>query len=151
VGRRGRREGSQRRAEGRVRRRVRERVRGRPRRGEEGVGRKRGAFDVGAIEGYVNRLGDRVGGTSGLAGAASGLAGAASGLAGGGIAHRIMGSNAESSEEEFRKEIREHLNTIDERLRQLEDQMHALREEGTREDPGDLAQPGGEPDPYSDR
>jgi hypothetical protein len=107
---------------------------------------------VGAIEGYANRLGDHVGGTSGLSGAASGLAGAASGLAGGGIAHRILGSNAESSEEDFRKEVREHLDLIDQRLGQLEDQMHTLREErGSEEDPGALTEPGDEPDPYSNR
>jgi hypothetical protein len=151
VGRRRMRKGSQRRAEGRVRGRVRERVRGRARRGEEGTGRKRGTFDVGAIEGYARRLGDHVGGTSGLAGAASGLAGAASGLAGGSFAHRIMGSDAERSEEDFRKEVREHLNTIDERLGRLEDQMHTLREERTKEEPGDPMQPGGEPDPHGNR
>jgi len=153
VGRRRRRKVSQRRAEGRVRGRVRERVQGRrPTRGEEGAGRKRGAFDVGAIEGYANRLGDRVGGTSALAGAASGLAGAASGLAGGSFARRIMGSNAESSEEDFRKEIREQLDLIDQRLGQLEEQMRTLREQGRSEqDPGDLTEPGGEPNPYGNR
>jgi hypothetical protein len=152
MGRRRRRQGSQRRAEGRVRGRVRERVQGgRPRRGEEGAGRKRGAFDVGAIEGYANRLGDQVGGTSGLTGAASGLVGAASGLAGGGFAHRILDSNAESSEEDFRKEIREHLDLMDQRLGQLEDQMHTLREERGEGDPGDLTEPSDAPDPYSNR
>jgi hypothetical protein len=153
VGRWGRRRGSQRRAEGRVRGRVRERVQGRrPRHGEEGAGRKRGAFSAGAIEGYANLLGDRVRGASGLTGAASGLAGAASGLARGSFAHRIMGRNAESSEDDFRKEIREHLDIIDERLGRLEDQMHTLREAGRREeDPGDLTEPSGEPDPYSNR
>jgi hypothetical protein len=105
-----------------------------------------------AIEGYANRLGDRVGDTSGLTGAASGLAGAASGLAGGSFAHRILDSNAESSEEDFRKEVREHLDLIDRRLAQLEDQMHKLREEGEREgDPGDLTEPKSGPDTYSDR
>ena len=149
MGRRGRRKWSQGRAEGRVRGRVRERVQGRPtRRGVEGAGRKRGALDLGAIEGYANRLGDHVGGSPGLAGAASGLAGAASGLAGGSIAHRIMGSNAESSEEDFRREVRERFEVIEERLGQLEDQMHTLREGGGGEASGDLAQPGGEPDPY---
>jgi hypothetical protein len=152
VGRRDRRKGSQGRAEGRVRGRVRERVQGRPRRREEGAGRTRGNFDVGAIEGYANRLGDHVGGTSGLTGAASGLAGAASGLAGGSIAHRILDRNAESSEEDFSKEIRERLDLMDQRLGQLEDQMHALLEEGGGEgDPGDLTEPGGEPDSFSNR
>jgi hypothetical protein len=146
VGRRGRRKGSQGRAEGRVRGRVRERVRGRPRRGEERAGRKRGTFDVDAIEGYADRLTDRVGGTSGLAGAASGLAGAASGLAGGSLAHRVLGSNTENSEEDFRKEVREHLDLIDERLQRLEDEMHALREGG-----GDVQEPGSGPDPDSNQ
>ena len=85
---------------------------------------------MGDIEGIANRLGDHVGGTSGLSGAASGLAGAASGLAGGTFAHRILDSNAESSEEDFRREVRERLEVIDERLGQLEDQMNALREGG---------------------
>jgi hypothetical protein len=76
VGRRSRRKEPQGRAEARVR----DRVRGSPRRRGEGAGRKRGTFDVDAIEGYADRLTDRIGGTSGLAGAASGLAGAASGL-----------------------------------------------------------------------
>lgn len=152
MGRRGRRKGSQGRAEGRVRGRVRERVQGRSRRGEEGAGRKRGAFDLGAIEGYANRLGDHVGGTSGLSGAASGLAGAASGLAGGSFAHRILDSNAESSEEDFRKEVRERLDIIEERLGQLEEQMYTLGQEGGREeDPGDLTEPSGESDPYNQR
>ena len=153
MGRRGRRKWSKGRAEGRVRGRVRERVQGRPtRRGVEGAGRKRGAFDLGAIEGYANRLGDHVGGTSGLAGAASGLAGAASGLAGGSLAHKIMGGNAESSEEDFRKEVRERLEVVDERLGRLEEQMHTFRQEGGREEgPEDLTQPGGELDPHSNR
>jgi hypothetical protein len=107
---------------------------------------------VGAIEGYAGRLGNRVGGMSGLTGAASGLAGAASGLAGGSFARRIMGSDSESSEEDFRKEVKEHLDVIDERLGKLEDQMRTLGEQGRSEqDPGDLTEPGGEPDPYSNR
>lgn len=102
---------------------------------------------MGAIEGYAKRLGDHVGGTSGLTGAASGLAGAASGLAGGSIAHNILDRNAEGSEEDFTKEIRERLDLIDQRLGQLEDQVHTLLEESGREgDPGDLTEPGGEPD-----
>jgi hypothetical protein len=100
---------------------------------------------VGAIEGYADRLTDDVGGTSGLAGAASGLAGAASGLAGGSFAHRILDSNTESSEEDFRKEVREHLDLLDERLQQLEDEMHALREGG------DVQEPGSESDPDSNQ
>jgi hypothetical protein len=148
VGRRGRRKGSQGRAEGRVRGRVRDRVQARPRRREEGsTGRRRGAFNVGAIEGYAKRLTDHVGGTSGLAGAASGLAGAASGLAGGSFAHRILESDTESSEEDFRKEVREHLALIYERLQRLEDEMHTLREGGEE----DVQEPGGAPDPDSNQ
>ena len=150
MGRRGRRRGSQGRAEGRVRGRVRERVQGRPARRGGGAGRTGGSFDIGDIEGSANRLGDHVGGTTGLAGAASGLAGAASGLAGGTFAHRILDSNAESSEEDFRREVRERLEVIDERLGQLEDQMHALLEGGEGA-PGDLAEPTGEPDPHTNR
>jgi hypothetical protein len=132
VGKRGRRKGSQGRAKERVRGRVRERVQGRPRRGEEGgsAGRGRGTFNVGAIEGYANHLADHVGGTSGLAGAASGLAGAASGLAGGSFAHRMLENDPESSEEDFRKVVSEHLDLIDERLQRLEDEMNTLREGG---------------------
>src|SRR3712207_9195232 len=104
-------------------------MRGRPRRGEEGTGQRRGTFDVGAIEGYANRLGNRVGGSSGLTEAASGLAGAASGLGVGSVAHRILGSNTGSSEEDFRKEVRERLDLIDERMQRLEDQTHKLGEE----------------------
>ena len=135
MGRRSRRKNSQGRAEGRVRGRVRERVQGRPGHGGEGgAGRKRGTFDVGAIEDYADRLGDHIGGTSGLTGAASGLAGAASGLAGGSIAHRIMDRDSESSEEDFRRAVTEHLALIDERLQRLEDEMYSLREGGEPKD-----------------
>ena len=148
MGRRGRRKGSQGRAEGRVRGRVRDRVQARPRRREEGsTGRRRGAFNVGAIEGYAKRLTDHVGGTSGLAGAAPGLAGAASGLAGGSFAHRILESDTESSEEDFRNEVREHLALIDERLQRLEAEMQTLRG-GRREDvqePESGSDPGSSP------
>jgi hypothetical protein len=125
VGKRGKRKGSQGRAEERVRGRVRGRVQGRPRRGEEGgsAGRGRGTFNVGAIEGYADRLTDHVGGTSGLAGAASGLAG-------GSFAHRMLENDPESSEEDFRKAVSEHLDLIDERLQRLENEMHTLREGG---------------------
>jgi hypothetical protein len=151
VGRRSRRKNSQGRAEGRVRGRVRERVQGRPGHGGEGgAGRKRGTFDVGTIEDYADRLGDHIGGTSGLTGAASGLAGAASGLAGGSFARRIAGSDTEGSEEDFRKEVREHLALVDERLQRLEDEMHKLREEG-REDPGDVMEPDVGTDPQNNR
>ena len=149
MGRRGRRRGLQGRTQGRVRGRVRERVQGRPGRRGGSTGGGRGSFDLGDIEGYANRLGGRVGGTSGLSGAASGLAGAASGLAGGSLAHRLLDSGAESSEEDFRKEIRDRLDAMDERLAQLEQQMSALGQGGgTQEDP---AEPGGGTDPYSDR
>jgi hypothetical protein len=133
VGKRGRRKGSQGRAEDRVRGRVREGVQGRSgRRGESSAGRRQGTFNVGDIERYANRLTDHVGGggTSGVAGAASGLAGAASGLAGGSFARRILESDSESSEEDFRNEVREHLALLEERLQWLEDEMHALRVEG---------------------
>jgi hypothetical protein len=83
-----------------------------------------------------------------LSGAASGLAGAASGLAGGSIAHRIMDRGSEGSEEDFRREVRERLDLIDERLGQLEDQMHTFSGEGEG-DTGELTEPGGEPDTFS--
>jgi hypothetical protein len=85
-----------------------------------------------------------------LSGAASGLAGAASGLAGGSIAHRFLDSDSEGSEDDFRREIRERLDLIDERLGQLEDQMHTLSGEGEG-DTGELTEPGGEPDTFSNR
>ena len=66
------------------------------------------------------------------------------------MAHRFLDSNADVSEEDFRKEVRERLDIIDERLGQLEDQMNALRE-GGEGDPADLAQPTDEPDPYGNR
>ena len=146
MGKRGRRKGSQGRAEDRVRGRVRERVQGRPERREESsTGRRRGTFNVGAIEGYANRLTDHVGGTSGLAGAASGLAGAASGLAGGSFAHRILDNDTESSEEDFKNEVRERLDLIDERLQRLEEQVQTFLEAGA----GDFQEPEGGTDPDS--
>jgi hypothetical protein len=126
VGKRGRRKGSQGRAEDRVRGRVRERVQGRPERREESSTGRRGTFNVGAIEGYANRLKDHVGGTSGLAGAASGLTG-------GSFAHRILDNDTESSEEDFKNEVRQRLDLIDERLQRLEDQVQTFLEAG-RED-----------------
>jgi len=133
VGKRGKRKDSQGRAEDRVRGRVREGVQDRSgRRGESSAGQRQGTFNVGDIERYANRLTDHVGGrgTSGLSGAASGLAGAASGLAGGSFARRILENDTESSEEDFRNEVREHLALLDDRLQRLEDEMHALREVG---------------------
>ncbi len=146
MGKRGRRKGSQGRAEERVRGRVRERVQGRPERREvSSTGRRRGTFNVGAIEGYANRLTDHVGGTSGLAGAASGLAGAASGLAGGSFAHRILDNDMESSEEDFKNEVKERFDLVDERLQRLEEQVQTFLEAGGE----DVQEPEGGADPIS--
>ena len=145
MGKRGRRKGAQGRAEDRVRGRVRERVQGRPERREvSSTGRRRGTFNVGAIEGFANRFTDHGGGTSGLAGAASGLAGAASGLAGGSFAHRILDNDTESSED-FNNEIRQRLDLIDERLQRLEEQVQTFLEAGA----GDFQDPEGGTDPDS--
>jgi hypothetical protein len=139
VGKRGRGKGSQGRAEDRVRGRVRERVQGRPERREESsTGRRRGTFNVGAIEGYANRLTNHVRGTSGLTGAASGLAG-------GSFAHRILDNDTESSEEDFNNEVRERLDLIDERLQRLEVQVQTLLEAGGEE----VQEPEGGTDPAS--
>ena len=132
---------------GRAEGRVRDRVRGRTGRTGGRAGRNRGTFDVGDIEGYANRLRDRVGDNPGLGRSASGLVGAASGLAGGSFAHRLQGSDTEGSED-FMTEVRERLDLIEGRLAQLEDEMRSLLEE---EVPADLEEPGNEPDPYSDR
>jgi hypothetical protein len=146
VGKRGRRKGSLGRVEDRVRGRVRERVLGRPERREESsIGRRRGTFNVGAIEGYANRLTDQGGGTSGLAGAASGLTGVASGLAGGSFAHRILDNDTESSEEDFKHEVRQRLDLIDERLQRLEDQVQPFLEAGGE----DVQEPEGGTNPDS--
>jgi hypothetical protein len=135
VGKGGRRKGSQRRAEDRVR----GRVRGRPERREESsTGRRRGTFNVGAIEGYANRLRDHVGGTSGLAGAASGLAG-------GSFAHRILDNDTESSEEDFKNEVTQRLDLIDERLQRLEEQVQTFLQAGGE----DVQEPEGGTDPAS--
>ena len=132
MGKRGRHKGSQGRAEHRVRGRVREGVQGRSGgSGESSAGRRRGTFNVGDIERYANRLTDHVGGgrgSSGLAGAASGLAGVTSGLARGSFAPRNLERDTESSEDDFRNEVRDHLALIDERLQRLEDEMVVLRE-----------------------
>ena len=146
---RGRRRGSQGRAEGRVRGRVRERVQGRsPTRGEASTGRSRGAFDVGAIEGYANRLRGGLGGTPGLSGATSGLAGAASGLAGGSLASRLTGGGTEGAEEDLVKGVTERLDLMEERLALLEDEVRQLREGG---DSGDVADHSGEPSAEGDQ
>src|SRR5215207_5233821 len=141
-----RRKGSQGRAENRVRGRVRERVQGRPERREEmSTRRRRGTFNVGAIEGFANRFTDHGGGTSGHAGAASGLAGAASGLAGGSFAHRILDHDTESSEEDFNNEVRERFDLIDERLQRLEEQVQTFLQAGGE----DVQEPEGGTDPIS--
>lgn len=127
VGRRGGRRGSQGRgAQGRVRDRVRG---GGTRRGGGGsTGRKRGGFDVGAVQDLAGRLADRPGGGSGFSGGGSGLAGAAAGLASGGLAGRFLGGGSEGSEEDLRNEVADQLALVEERLQALEDQMQELRE-----------------------
>ena len=136
-----RRRGAQGRAEGRVRGRMRDRGQGRPqgrRTGEGSSGSRRGTFDVGEIEGYANRLksqlgnASRSGGGTGLGAAASGLAGAASGLAGGSLASRLTGGGG-GSDEAFENEVRERLDLLDERLRQLEDEVRQLGGGGAEE------------------
>ena len=138
----GRRRGAQARAEGRVRGRVRERAQGRsPRRGGASTGRSRGNLNVDAIEGYANRLRGGLGGTPGLSGAASGLAG-------GSLAHRLTGGGNEGAEEDLVTEVTERLDLMEERLAFLEDEVRQLREGG---DPGDVADPSGEPSAEGDQ
>jgi hypothetical protein len=142
VGRRGGRRGSQGRAQGRVRDRVRGGGSGRGgggsrRGGGESAGRKRGGFDVGAVQDLAGRLADRSGGGSsgggsGFSGGGSGLAGAAAGLASGGLAGRFLGGGSEGSDEDFRNEVADQFALIEERMQALEDQMQELR--GTPED-----------------
>ena len=84
-----------------------------------------------------------MGSASGLGAAASGLAGAASGLAGGSLASRLTGG--EGSDEDFRNEVRERLDLIDERVQRLEDEVTRLIGEG--EAAVDLVEPEGEPEP----
>ena len=130
VGRRGGRRGSQSRgAQGRVRDRVRG---GGTRRGGGSTGRKRGGFDMGAVEDLAGRLADRSGGGSGGgSGGSSGfsggseLAGAAAGLASGGLAGRFLGGGSEA---DFRNEVADQLALVEERLQALEDQMQEIRE-----------------------
>ena len=131
MGRRGGRRGSQGRAQGRVRDRVRGGGSGRGgggsrRGGGESTGRKRGGFDVDAVQDLAGRLADRPGSGSGFSGGGSGLAGAAAGLAGGGLAGRFLGSG--SGEEELGGEDADRLTLVEERLQVLEDQMQELRE-----------------------
>jgi hypothetical protein len=102
--------------------------RGSAKRGGGDSGRKRNTLDLGAIEGYANRLANRSGGTSDLSGAASGLAkaapglaGAASGFAGGSFASRLLSGDTSMSDEDFRKEVAAHFALLEERLQRLED------------------------------
>jgi hypothetical protein len=126
VGRRKRRNDSQIRAAGRVRGRVQQR--GDAKRGGGDSGRKRNTLDLGAIEGYANRLVNRSGGTSdlseaasGLAKSAPGLAGAASGFAGGSFASKLFSGDTSMSDEDFRKEVAAHFALLEERLQRLEE------------------------------
>lgn len=130
MGRKRRRNDSQARAAGRVRGRVQQRTRGGAKRGGGDSGRKRNVLDLGAIEGYANRLADRSGGPSDLSGAASGLAkaapglaGAASGFAGGSFASRLFSGDTSMSDEDFRKGVVEHFALLEERLQRLEEQV----------------------------
>lgn len=131
-----------------MRGRVQQHARGGARQGgaKRGTGdreRKRDTLDLGALEGYAKRLAGRSGGASGLAGAASGLAGAASGFAGGSFASRLMAGGASMPEEEFRREVAEHLALLEERLRRLEEQASGKLDEVE----GDLPVQEGEADP----
>jgi hypothetical protein len=132
VGSRKRRNDAQRRAEGRVRGRVQQRTRGVAKRGTGEQGRKR--ITLGDIEGYANRLADRSGGVSGLAEAAQGLAGAASGLAGGSLASRLLAGDTSMPDEDFRREVAEHLALMEERLQRLEEQVHGPIEQDAVEE-----------------
>lgn len=124
-----------------MRGRVQQRTKGRTNRGKD-PGKRRSTLDLGAIEGYANRLANRPG-------AASGLAGAASGLAGGSLASRFMGGT-EGPEEDFKKEVAEQLALIEERLQRLEEQM--LGEQGSAEVPTDpLMEPEGGTEPGAAR
>jgi hypothetical protein len=130
VGSQKRRNGSQARAAGRVRGRVQQRTRGGAKRGGGDSGRKRDTLDLGAIEGYANRLASRSGGTANLSGAASGLAGAASGFAGGSFARKLFAGDTSMSDEDFRKEVAEHFALVEERLQRLEEQVSGPGDQG---------------------
>jgi len=99
---------------------------------------------VGDVAGYAERLKDDVGGASGVAAAASAIGGAASGIAGRNLVHGLSGSDAGGSEEDFRREVRERLDLIEERLGRLEDEMGTTRAAGDSGDPGEQ---GSVPDP----
>jgi len=115
--------------------------RGGAKRGGGDSGRKRNALDLGAIEGYANRLVNRSGGTShlseaasGLAKSAPGLAGAASGFAGGSFASKLFSGDTSMSDEDFRKEVAAHFALLGERLQRLEELASSpVEPEGTAE------------------
>ncbi len=122
-----------------MRGRVRESARGRG-------GRGRSALDLDDIGKQAGRLTDLAGGSRGMGTAASGLAGAASGLAGGGLAQRFLGGGAEGSEEEFRREVLERLDLMEERLARLEDEvLGPVEEEGAQEETGALEEGASDP------
>jgi hypothetical protein len=150
VGGKKRRNDSQKRAAGRVRGRVQQRgaQRGGAQRGGGDSRRKRNTLDLGAIEGYANRLANRSRETSdlseaasGLAKAAPGLAGAASGFAGGSFANRLLSGDTSMSDEDFRKEVAAHFALLEERLQQLEDRVSGPVEPDAVEE--DLPEPEG--------
>jgi hypothetical protein len=131
---------------------VQQRTRGGAKRGGGDSGRKQNTLDLGAIEGYANRLANRSGKTqdlsgaaSGLANAAPGLAGAASGFAGGSFASRLFSGDTSMSDEDFRKEVAEHFALLEERLQRLEEQASGSSESGTVEEslpgPETMAEP----------
>jgi hypothetical protein len=154
VGRKKRRNDSQERAAGRVRGRVQQRTRGNANRGGGDSGRKRNTFDLGAIEGYANRLANRSRGSSDLSGAASGLAkagpglaGAASGFAGGSFASKLFSGDTSMSDEDFRKEVAAHFALLEERLQRIEDLVSDPAEPEAVEE--DLPDPEGTAEPDS--
>ena len=154
MGRRKRRNDSQKRAAGRVRGRVQQRTRGGAKRGGGDSGRKRNTLDLGAIEGYANRLVNRSGRTSdlseaasGLAKSAPGLAGAASGFAGGSFASKLFSGDTSMSDEDFRKEVAEHFALLEERLQRLEELASGPVEPAAVEE--DLPEPEGTAEPDS--
>ena len=127
--------------------------RGGAKRGGGDSGRKRNALDLGAIEGYANRLVNRSGGTShlseaasGLAKSAPGLAGAASGFAGGSFASKLFSGDTSMSDDDFRKEVAAHFALLEERLQRLEEQVSGPAEPDAVEDlsePENTSEPDG--------
>ena len=148
MGRRKRRNDSQIRAAGRVRGRVQQRggaqrggaQRGDAKRGGGDSGRKRNTLDLGAIEGYANRLVNRSGGTSDLSKAASGLAG-------GSFASKLFSGDTSMSDEDFRKEVAAHFALLEERLQRLEELASGPVETDAVEE--DLPEPEGTTEPDS--